>query len=687
MPPVSKKTTQRSVKEMLAEKQSSKSSKATKQLPIDDEEIILPPFLLEHTDIRPPAPVGDFLPDPMYSCSPFAREWFSANSNLDEIIDEYLKTISGRQYERSSYVSTVIRAVTSSPLRRLQFPFTRFKFNSLSDEAVGRCLLTNPGISSYEDLCALQKFENRHHIKLCTVSVCMDHMVHDNAIEYLEAQRKKAKLDATKLPVLRKRILFWTVRRKYFEEKKLVENIYLQGVTLQQLEEISNFRKIATKLMIEDGYDVQHYDTFAELTLKMFKEVPEFRETLKYFLVDPMFNLICNSMTLEQQHDVAEDVEKFYTLTNAGRINRKLNDGTSKLQFHELYRSSDDETRKLPPFHNLYYKHQGEPAATSQFQPGTSQALNTSRLTGLQFATRRLHEVDDDTRSSTSKMSESTVIHRPSNSVDSNSNDMPVVMAPLPDSYLVPCVNASQEAMRLIHLVITEKRFVFSVKSQLSFTFQLNFASLWAEHKRSILMNFVNQRWEDDKESLLPLIERCPNIKEKATAIIRANMTIEAKLEMMEREVNQGSAKDPQKSPPQPEHAASGSKAIENTQSHKQTSQPAAGGSGSHVKHLQPAADESSAPKIQERQPKQVDGRGKPLLAYPKIQSPPHVTTQRTDKTKHQQAPEVAVSSQRTIQEQPEGEIPLELNIFDREIIFFLLNFQMKQPPTLKTML
>jgi hypothetical protein len=502
-----KKQHQQSVKDLLHKKQGKNVQKLQKQAATaekeDDDTIHLPDYFAKHTEILPiPDTKENRLGDQLYHCSTMARVWFRQHSNLDEIIQALVKSLTVNKHPIESYVSAVIRAVTSAPLRKNSEPHSRFRFDSPANEIIGRTLLTNPRMRTQQDFDEFLKFQNKHQLKLLEVPMYVNNVPHEDAKKYV-AQKPSA--------IFLESRLFHCIKRQYYEREDLVVDVYIRNVSLEQLEGISNFKSICLELMTENATPEEEYNTFADILLKSFKSVPGASLIHPQFIVDPRYNLICNIITLEQQHAIADNYRYFYDRTNAGKIHKRLGDGSTRQEFHERYRSREDDDRKLPPFHNLYYQ-KGDDEEEENPVPLMTREIfvRNDELPAVVIP------LDDQMSNETSRDTIVTQAPIPSH----------VQQVALPETYFKDPKPTSEE-LELMKLLTPDKRFVHQVKKNLNASFKKDFDALWSKHKQFILMNFIQKLWKDDLDQLLTFVDVCyADSKVKAREFIESHRQI-----------------------------------------------------------------------------------------------------------------------------------------------------------------
>lgn len=549
MPPKKKKkceVVQQSVKDLILKKKA-KNITEEQEVHYTETSIELPAFLTEYNDISPVELTPENRAgDKLYHCSKLARVWFSDHSNIDEIVKEIWEKSSTKIHPIESYMSSCIRAVTSAPLRKHQSPYNRFRFDSYTSEIISRSILTNPQLKNQADLDAFIQFQNKHQLKLCEISFYVDNEAHLEAKKFVAEQQLKLKTD--KIPPIVKSQLYWRIQRNYYESQNIVTNIRIDEITLADLERISNFKRFTLKLMELRNVPESSYKHFASASFIALRTIPGHSIIYSSLLVDARYNLICNIMTDEQQNEVADNYRLFYDQTNAGKIHKHLRDGTTRQQFHEMYQSLDNFSRKLPPFHFLFFQkiddnNENEDSQTNVIKPfdptaTTSKSIETKKINYRPGPKSKKHllRINNGSKSSGDdflQRPQTTVMDQPKKSLadqqgdDSSSETSRDTVVPrssssaisMPEKFFID-PNPSPDEVVFMKIVIQDKRFVFQVKTRLKRIYSKDFDLLWAKHKALILMNFVHNYWNGDLEQLKPLLDKLGEGKDRALEII-----------------------------------------------------------------------------------------------------------------------------------------------------------------------
>lgn len=541
MPKTAHKIIQKSVKEMLLENR--------KQEEPVHQSIKLPPIFSQHADISLYNTAEQ--PARVYECTEFSQFWFRENSNLEEIVESYWES-RGKTKPKISYTAFVIRAVMSDITRRVCDPFCRFRFHSTRAEEIGKLLLINPAIKSSADLREFHKFRNQHRLGLCSVPIEKENEAHKDARNYLAKLKRQQKTKG--FPVCTKQRLAAYVLRQRCLREHFDEDIYLLEMSVETIETISNYKSVVARIMRNNNVSEELYQRYAELVLGQFKKNPEMFLGCKELLFHPKYNVICNNIPSYIQEELARDFDKFYNCTNAYSQLKRHQEGSTREAFFELYKNCNDQQKKFFPFHQLYYK--GGLGST----PNESIQLNTSvetmemqhesriRFERLGADEKEAETVEDITSESSletvfnktpraSKSSDSpipppTVIRRPVKApvIPSSSNFQPVAETrekddeahlKIPFRYLADIGQRSGQLMELEKILCREKTFVSAVKSELRLKYQKNFEILWKEFKTEILINYIQEKWNDKLVRLIELTENfTANSKQEAQAIL-----------------------------------------------------------------------------------------------------------------------------------------------------------------------
>lgn len=543
MPPIRKKkdddAKQKSVKEMLIAKAGQTSHSRTTKLKS------LPTLFSTYVDITKPVDqsTGNYNLD--FSCTKTARVYFRENSNLNDVLREYMKTITVQNKPLSAYTSAMIRAVLT-PLRQCEHPFEHFRFNSPAHEALGKTLLIFPNICSQEHLDEFFGFQERLGLKLCSVAMYKDNKTREDGIGFVRDTQRRLKKNG--LVPFYKRCFKFHVERLYYERVGAVTNCYLQDLTVSDLERISNFQKVVQKMMLEDDKPEHLYKLYAKTTLKGFKKNPVLIEVLSYSLVvNANYNLITNVMTNEQQEEVANDIVKFHTKTTAGQIFKRFRRTVKWPDFHAQYKDRNNFDRKLPPFHNLRYfgdaattaaepvsgplqfvtfrRFQREPKSPSVVKNPPAVADISPVVEAIPEAhpsTPAAIETPHELNSVTSEESSKQTVMSPPASFFGSAEDDELIQFTVPQRLLKE-PELSDDIAPLIQLLAPDKMFVAHIKEDLSVAYKSNFADTWKKNKNRIIFNLLDHCWRKDMRKLRSYVSHCsPAVIQPALNVIEA---------------------------------------------------------------------------------------------------------------------------------------------------------------------
>ena len=336
---------QLSVKEMLQKKKKQDKTEDT---------IHLPSFFAEYTDSQPVLPSKDNpYGDNMYHCSTMARNFILQHSNLDEIVQYHFEKQTNRTIPKSAFVGTAIRSAMSCPTRKLMTAYKNFKFDSLRNESIARILLQNPLIDSENELGKFKEFYNEHQLKICHIPLGINNDVHKDALTFIEYKRKRQQVEG--IPYFLISQLEWEIKRKEYLRQNVVQLVKISHLSVRLIEKISNFKTVCKREMRLNKIDESKYDEYAYCLLETFKHVQGTFLIQPFFIMDPLYTLITNIMTEDQQNNVAESYNLFCRQTNAPKLLSRLADGPPRRVFHQIYKNRDNFDRKLPPFHTLVY--------------------------------------------------------------------------------------------------------------------------------------------------------------------------------------------------------------------------------------------------------------------------------------------------------------------------------------------
>ena len=360
---------QASIKDMLqAKRPNREANKVINQIP---------DFLRSYINVvKPENRVAD------YAVSPIALQYFRKHSNINDLQADYMVGRSSMPDEM--IFSQMVRCAVSTPVKGTYKPFNRFQYESSYHESIARTLLINPGIKDEETLELFLKFQNKYCLKLPLVNMLQNNEAHSDALTYYA---RKAALQKTegKISASRNAIGRYVVT-KYLERNGLQEIVYLTDITVQTLENISNFKRVIEKQMIKRGTKPDLYEGIATRMLQDSKKDPSMLIGLEFLIFYPKYIFIANILTLEQELKIASSCKNFYKYTTANYWRESQYPEPTKEDFYETYRNRDDVERKMPPFNKLLFCEDSESDESNDdsddvfLRPATLQYKTRSRF-------------------------------------------------------------------------------------------------------------------------------------------------------------------------------------------------------------------------------------------------------------------------------------------------------------------
>jgi len=344
----------------------------------------LPKILMRYRDIRP-APDNA---DPTYDVSMMARVFFREFSNINHILDEFVKKYNFEMELKAQHIGTVMRVCVSDPKRKLVFPYNEFKFVSRTAEATGKILLSNPNIRIEPDKQDYFRFLNANNLKHCSVSMTNDNELHKYAQQYLDW--KQSQFGSKEMSYYQTVVLDRAEKRWRIMNHK-AKIVWLENVTVAELCEISNYEPIIRQLMQEQNIPEDAFDECAIEMLDAFRFDYSRRSFFVKVVTDPKHVLIINTMDARQEAKIAKDQLHFYKRSNAKKVFASLQDGSTMEDFYQLYVSKVGQDRKLPPFHTLHYLTHAE-AYEEYFNARIEQRTEQENFDPIQTSTQAMTE-------------------------------------------------------------------------------------------------------------------------------------------------------------------------------------------------------------------------------------------------------------------------------------------------------
>lgn len=342
------KSTSKNIKEMLLESKRLRRRNLVEAIS-DDEDIRLPDFLLEYTNIR--AVTNNNLPT--YEPSELAEQYAKCHSNIEEVVKLYLERKNQSLSLLPRKLGSALAVCISYPLKRLLPPFNMFLFDSPYHEEVCRTLLRNPGIETQQQLDEFLQFSNKHHLSFASVSMMKDNDVYSDSQYYFRRLQALEKTD--KIPTYTRLSSERHIQHKYYERQNVVQYMVLSHMSLEDMERITNFEKIVRKEMIAQKQPEVHYKSVAQFMLQAFKDNPSIFLESKHLVIYPLYEIIANNLTDEQQELIASDFDKFCKCINISKVCKSQSPRLTKEDAYRMYVERTQTGRKLPPFHRMLW--------------------------------------------------------------------------------------------------------------------------------------------------------------------------------------------------------------------------------------------------------------------------------------------------------------------------------------------
>jgi hypothetical protein len=468
MPPSKKNTPvpaskQQSIKEALAGKK--------RQHPNIEEEqsdsLRVIKYMNDHEDIRT---------DSYDTISNYARVWFREHSNINDILNKFIETFGYRNPNKAAFLNQIIRAVTSSAKARREFPFNEFKYDSVDNELIGRYLLMHPQMNTTVDLQDTIEFHSDSGIKLSRVDMTINNKFGDDCKNFIEKKRRKH--GSEKLPVYFYRAPDFALET-YYREHSCQELYDLQTITLEELCDISTFKRSVRKSLPDDTPSSIIASTM-ETKLEMWRESPEMIDEDGYFVVHPKFVFIINNITSEQSKLLKKSQERFYSCSNArncalenkrfipaGNPPQKIPPSDDPVErkkerehnFYLMYVRTNAENRRKPPFHWMLWNKKCKISVAKQQQ----QVVN--------------------------EISSSSEMNEPKPNAERSLEEF--TMEP----------NIESHEVEIVRLMFMDKTFINTIKNQTRVKYPESFPSVWSKFKKRIVSNFILEALRSENQS------------------------------------------------------------------------------------------------------------------------------------------------------------------------------------------
>lgn len=313
------------------------------------EDIRLPDYLLEFRDIR--GVTDNALPK--YEVSKLATQYAKCHSNLEDITAAYCKMKKKSSEDIPVYLSAALAVCVSYPLKRLCKPFEKFVFNSSYHEEVCRTMLRNPGIETQQQLDDFMQFSNKHQLKFMSISMMQDNDVYADSCQFVKRHQLSQKTD--KIPVYTRQGFERHIQHLYYMRQNVIQHMALANMSLEDMERITNFKKLVLAEMKCQKTSEVHYKTVARYMLQGYKDDPSLFLANQKLVIYPLYEIIVNNLTDEQQDLIASDFGKFCECVNIKQVCKSKSPRLTSEEAYRMYVGRTQIGRKLPPFHRMYW--------------------------------------------------------------------------------------------------------------------------------------------------------------------------------------------------------------------------------------------------------------------------------------------------------------------------------------------
>lgn len=402
-----------------------------------------------------------------YHVSTFAKVWFRDNSNINETLDKYIEVKKIKNPRKDSYLPSIIRWVTSDTVARTKYPTNMFRFSSVRGEIIGKYLLMHPNIKNMEDFNDAMNFQSKNQVKFCHIDMTMKNDLHKDSCEFL--QQKLSKCGYEKLPSYCIQAVD-SAMQSFYEKNNLIENKQINDLSVDDLEEISNFEHVVKKEMQNFNIDAnileKYYHSCAKKHLKLLQQHPDILVFDNHFRVHPKFNLTTYNITKEQEKIISIDMNKFYGFTNAKDI---LHTEKRKLSFG-VDQNLERQERSLILKRKLFFKYIRK--RNKALPP-----FNHLRWCKNDFVNESLIETTEK-------------------------------LVTLKD-YLSTNPNLFARFLEIATILAQEREFMHEVKSILTNKFPNDLNNFWENSARTLLINFIRIMFYDEKNYLISMLDKC----------------------------------------------------------------------------------------------------------------------------------------------------------------------------------
>lgn len=322
--------------------------KQQQELQVEVEDIILPDYLLEFSDIR--AVTNNKLPT--YEVSKLAVQYAKCHSNIEDVVAMYV-ALKKKNEPTFLYISSALSTCVSFPLMRLCAPFDKFYFTSPYNEEVCRTLLRHPAIETQQQLDEFMQFSNKHKLKFASVSMLTNNEVNLDSCYWLKRLKEIQKTD--KIPKYTRQAFERHIQHKYYLRENVVQHLALANLSVEDIEKVSNFKRTVLNEMEAQKKPEVFYASIAKFMLQSYKNDPSVFLANKNIVISPLYEITVNNLTDDQQDLIASDFDKFCAYINIGQVCRSASPRMTSEQAYQLYVGRTQIGRKLTPFHRMLW--------------------------------------------------------------------------------------------------------------------------------------------------------------------------------------------------------------------------------------------------------------------------------------------------------------------------------------------
>jgi len=439
---------------------------------------------------------NDITKETKFQVSTMAKVYFRDHSNINEILDRYLEREKIVNANKDDYLHAIIRHVIYYRRRR-DYPFNMFKFESDYHECIGKFLLRNYNIYSYEDLRETNLFLHHNNIRHCQVSMSINNKFRVDEQEYIHRR-----IERVGYQNLKQFLVMGTdhAMRQYNQEHKLFQKYYIDEISLEEMCKISTLERLTRIIMEQKNMQESAFEVCLESMFTALKINKGLALTLDGFYIFPQYLLITNNLTPEQERTVTERKHRFYAYTNAKEllaINKRyfpVSDENAdpvtkrkerRKHFYLKYVRLID--KKEPPFNNLLWIKKETPNTQNNADGDHSECVAGP---------------------SNSVWKKRTVTEK--GALSSQNNETENIIANrfarnLEDYLAAPKVE--HDLTDIIKFLMRQNEIVEEIKNYI--VHDLDMAPAWEKNYQVILWNFIHFNLQDRNKNFLNLLTKC----------------------------------------------------------------------------------------------------------------------------------------------------------------------------------